>query len=631
MKRPDGNPAARPAEGNPPGHTLSRRINMAKHGVRILAEGNSHSSWGLDSSGLVKSIDWKQGMIIAMGVPILILPGIYDIAGTAWGLSIFIWTISVLQGFAQNLAIGEMASTLETPGIGGCAQKVFTKPNGGRYGLGKFVGAFTAWSYWFTWTPVIPIFTCTSVDYITKFMEYGLGMAPLSSTATLIFQLLLGALIFSVIVYVGSKGLSGGAKLGLILALVAILPLLVVIALPLIGLTVGAGALSGFSLDMILENLTPEGWNWSATDFMMVFGMFAYAQWCACAWESTATYGAEYKNPGKDLPKAMISAGLICLAMYFIVPFVVYGMMTPGQIDEWGISTLYPIAEYDFGSIGLIIALVLLVAGMVMLIQTAFLGSSRTLYFMGHEGNMPKVFTVTNKNGAPLVAMAFQFIMGLVFIVIIHFGSVGMILAASSFGFAFALGMGMLAFIVSRKSPRFKDLERPYKAPRGWYYVACFLMVYQFFILIPCLAYWCINGGIENGVFSVVIGAVILLCYIPLWLVLQFISGRNDEKCYICKRTAEDYNAYISDPKHLDMVEKKDVLTEMDALPVMLVGNSIISLCPICYEMTFGFSSDVEEKATGRKKGLSLLADPIFAEDIEKMREEMEKTESASS
>ena len=576
---------------------------MVKHGVRILAEGNSHSFSGYSSeTGLVKSIDWKQGMIIAMGVPILILPGIYDIAGTAWGLSIFIWTISVLQGFAQNLAIGEMAAALETPGIGGCAQKVFTKPNGGRYGLGKFIGAFTAWAYWFTWTPVIPIFTCTSVDYITKYLEYGLGMDALSSEMTLFLQLLFGIIVFSAIVYVGSKGLSGGAKLGLILALVAILPLLVVIVMPLIGLTAGGGELSGFSLDRIVENLTPPEWGWSAGDFMMVFGMFAYAQWCACAWESAATYGAEYKTPGKDVPKALISAGLVCLAMYFIVPFVVYGMMTPEQIDSWGVSTLYPIAQFDFGDIGLIIALILLVAGMVMLIQTAFLGSSRTLYFMGHEGNMPKVFTYTNKNGAPLVSMFFQFAMGIIFIIIIHFGSVGMILAASSFGFSFALGMGMLAYIVAKKNPRFKDLPRPYKAPRGWYYVACFLMIYQFFILIPCLAYWCINGGIENGTFSVIIGAVILLLYVPVWFLLQYKSGKEEESCFVCKRTVEDYNMYVTKQKNLDFAEKEDIMGEMDSLPVILVGNTYISLCPICYELTFGFSTDPDEKLSGIKK-----------------------------
>ncbi len=541
-------------------------------------------------------------MIIAMGVPILILPGIYDIAGTAWGLSIFIWTISVLQGFAQNLAIGEMAAALETPGIGGCAQKVFTKPNGGRYGLGKFLGAFTAWSYWFTWTPVIPIFTCTSVDYISKFLEYGLGMDPFDDTMILAFQLLFGIIVFSAIVFVGSKGLSGGATFGLILALVAIVPLLVVIIMPLVGVTVGGGELTGFSIDRILDNLVPEGWDWSASDFMMVFGMFAYAQWCACAWESAATYGAEYKTPGRDVPKALISAGLVCLLMYFIVPFVVYGMMTPEQIDSWGVSTLYPIAQFDFGDIGLIVALILLVAGMVMLIQTAFLGSSRTLYFMGHEGNMPKKFTYTNKNGAPLVAMAFQFAMGIIFIIIIHFGSVGMILAASSFGFSFALGMAMLAYVVSKKSPRFKDLPRPYTAPRGWYYVACFLMIYQLFVLIPCLAYWCINGGIENGVFSVIIGAVILMLYIPLWFGLQYFHGKEEESCFICKRTVEDYNTYILKQKNQDFAEKEDIMHEMDNLPIIMVGNIYVSLCPICYEMTFGFSVDPDERLNGIKK-----------------------------
>lgn len=597
---------------------------MAKHGVRILAEGMSHASgWG-NESGLVKSIDWKQGMIIAMGVPILILPGIYDIAGTAWGLSIMIWTVSVIQGFLQNFAIGEMASTLETPGIGGCAQRVFTNPKGGKYGLGKFAGAFTAWAYWFTWTPVIPIFTCTAVDYISKFLTYSMNMEPFSDTVTLAFQLAVGIAIFSVIIFVGSKGLSGGAKLGLILALIAIVPLMVIILVPLTGICVGDGELTGFELSRIADNLTPEGWNWNAGDFMMVFGMFAYAQWCACAWESTATYGAEYKNPGKDLPKAMISAGLICLAMYFVVPFVIYGMMDPSTIDLWGIATLYPIAEYDFGAVGLVIALILLVTAMVMLIQTAFLGSSRTLYFMGHEGNMPKFFTKTNKNGAPLTAMFFQFAMGIVFIVIIHFGSVGMILAASSFGFSLALGMGMLAFIVSRKSPRFRNLPRPYRAPKGWFYVACGLAVYQFFVLIPCLAYWCINGGINDGTFSVVIGAIILLMYIPIWIVVQHVNGKQDERCFVCKRTVEDYNIFVTNEKHVDIAEKEDILTEMDSLPMLLVGNNYVPLCPICYELTFGFSTDPEEKNTGRKK---LSAECRFIMEEKKEEPTAENTE----
>ena len=77
------------------------------------------------SGELVKSIDWKQGLIIAMGVPILILPSIFDISDTVWAFSIIIWSVSVIQGFLQNFAIGEMAAALEVPGIGACEQKIF--------------------------------------------------------------------------------------------------------------------------------------------------------------------------------------------------------------------------------------------------------------------------------------------------------------------------------------------------------------------------------------------------------------------------------------------------------------------------------------------------------------------------
>lgn len=459
---------------------------------------------------LVKSIDWKQGVIIAMGVPILILPGIYDIAGSAYALSIFIWTMSVVQGFCQNLAIGEMSATLQVPGIGGCAQTVFTKENPGKYDLGKFLGAFTAWSYWFTWTPVIPIFTIMTGTYLQSFID------PLADINSLALNLFLGVIIYGIIIIIGAKGLEGGSRFGLILALVTIVPLLVVISIPFVT--------GDFQMSNITNELLPPGWDWGTDEFITIFGCFAYAQWCACAWESVATYGAEYKNPGKDLPKGLYSAGLICLLVYALVSLSVFGCLGYTGIEEEGIATLVPIAIMDFGDIGSSIALFLLVAGMVMLIQTAFLGSSRTLYFMGHEGNMPKFFAKTNKRGAPIFAMAFQFVVGMC---MIPLGQPGMILAASSFGFCFALGMAMVAFIFMRTKPRFKDLERPWKAPRGWFGVAVFIMIYQFFILIPCLAMWSMD---IFGFSSVIIGVVILAAYIPIWFILQALNTKKNEE-----------------------------------------------------------------------------------------------------
>ena len=458
------------------------------------------------SGELVKSIDWKQGLIIAMGVPILILPSIFDISDTVWAFSIIIWSVSVIQGFLQNFAIGEMAAALEVPGIGACAQKIFYNPDKPhkKYCFGRFLGAFTAWSYWFTWTPVIPIFTIMTGTYLQEFIT------PLAGVNPTILNLILGFLIYSLIISAGMRGLSGGAKLGLVLTAITIIPLVVVCVIPFFT--------GDFNFSYIQTEFLPPEWGWTTNDIFMIFGTFAFAQWSACAWESTATYGAEYKEPGKNLPKALIGCGLICLFIYALVSTSVCGTLGIEGINEAGYATLVPIAIADFGQIGSWIALILLVAGMVMLIQTAFLGSSRTLFFMGQQGNMPKIFGKTNKNDAPIYAMIFQFIVGMCMIPI---GSPAMILAASSFGFCIALGMAMVCFIIFRRSDRWAEVreKREYIAPRGWFGGAIGIMIYQFFVLIPCLAVWSTQ---MFGIQAVILGAVILLAYVPLWLILQY-------------------------------------------------------------------------------------------------------------
>ena len=106
--------------------------------------------------------------------------------------------------------------------------------------------------------------------------------------------------------------------------------------------------------------------------------------------------------------------------------------------------------------------------------------------------------------------------------------------------------------------------------------------------------------------FSVIIGAVILLLYVPIWLVLQHKNAQDDNKCFVCKRSVEEYNTFVTKKKNLDEEETEDVMEEMDSLPVLQVGNAFVTLCPICNELTFGFSSDPEEKSTGVKLNLSI-------------------------
>ncbi|MBQ8373818.1 MAG: APC family permease, partial [Candidatus Methanomethylophilaceae archaeon] len=111
----------------------------------------------------------------------------------------------------------------------------------------------------------------------------------------------------------------GGAKIGTILALISLIPIVIIL--------LGALARGMFDFSNITTDLTRPGWSWSFEDIILVLGCFGLAQWSACAWETAAIYGPEYKEPGKDVPKALFSCGIICLLMYFFVSTVVYGSL----------------------------------------------------------------------------------------------------------------------------------------------------------------------------------------------------------------------------------------------------------------------------------------------------------------
>jgi len=471
----------------------------------------SESQTGTPNSGneLVRNIDWKQGLIIAMGIPILIVPSLCDLSVSLWAMSILIWTFSVLSGFLINIPLGELCATFGVAGIGGSIQHVFRddeKYKGKKINTGRLIGSFGAWAYFATWVPVIPIFTIMTGDYLFGYFQAFAGIEGFTKT---LFYLLLGALIYGFIILTGRKGLEGGAKAQLILAIITIIPILIIVFVPLLN--------GQFHMETITSEMVPAGWQWDANAILMILGCFTVAQWSAVGWETAATYGAEYKNPGKDVPKALIACGLLCLFMYFVISFFMYGTLGIAGIEEAGAATLIPIAKSDFGEIGGAVAVILLIAGMVMIIQTAFLGSARTIQIMAKDGNLPMMFAKTNSYGVPMVAMYFEVFIG--FVIILTGITASQILAVSALGFSIAIGMCMLAFVKSRHDPRFKDVERVYKAPRWAYPGAIFMAIFEFFFMIPGLLYY-VNDLM--GVAYVFIGIAASLLYIPCWMVLQW-------------------------------------------------------------------------------------------------------------
>ncbi len=470
---------------------------------------------------LLRTIDWKQGLIIAMGIPILIVPSLCDLSLVLWAMSILIWVFSVLSGFLLNLPLGEMCATFGVAGIGGSIQHIFRddeKYKKKKINTGRVIGSLGAWAYFATWVPVIPIFTIMTGVYINDF--FGLGLEGMTGT---LFYLVLGALIYGFIIISGRKGLEGVAKVQLILAVITIVPILIICLVPLLNGT--------FSIDTIMNEVVPatkswsassDAWAWDGDTILMILGCFTVAQWSAVGWESAATYGAEYKDPSKDVPKALTACGLLCLFMYFVIAFCMYGTLGQAGIEEAGASTLIPIAKSDFGEIGGLLAVFLLIAGMVMIIQSAFLATARTIQIMASDGNMPLLFSKTNKYGVPMNAMYFEAFIG--FFIILAGITASQILAVSALGFAIALGMCCLAFIKSRRDPRFKDVERVYKVGKFWYGGAWFMMIFEFFFMIPGLLYYVY---VTMGLMYVFVGIAATFAYVPCWMLIQYWNHKH--------------------------------------------------------------------------------------------------------
>ena len=104
---------------------------------------------------------------------------------------------------------------------------------------------------------------------------------------------------------------------------------------------------------------------------------------------------SEFKNPGQDMSRAIISSGLFCIFCFMLIPFVFQGvlgtkyMLNPDVIYAGaagpGVGSMVQGGHFMTNVI-----IVLLFFTVIVAIMTAMSGSSRTLFQGGQDGWLPK-------------------------------------------------------------------------------------------------------------------------------------------------------------------------------------------------------------------------------------------------
>ncbi len=167
----------------------------------------------------------------------------------------------------------------------------------------------------------------------------------------------------------------------------------------------------------------------------------------------------QIKNPGKNVPKALLVSTILLTIIYFAVAYVAVGVVEPSEVDAGPLLNVA--AEKIMGTIGgVLFALAGIIAsvssmGTAMTVQSSLLGG------MSRDGYLPKVLQKVHKRFGTRYVAIIASSLG-----VIVFGSSGAVVFlgyAASFGSLLVFALVNLSLIqLRRKMPR---LDRPFKSP----------------------------------------------------------------------------------------------------------------------------------------------------------------------
>ncbi len=418
--------------------------------------------------GLVRAISWTSAFWIASGVPALLVFSVGYIATLTGPVSILIWPASVLIGIAMAFVYAEMAGMFPEksggpPVFGAQAWKRYFRP----------IAPLNIWGYWFAWSPVISIGGLLMGDYIVAQWlpsSWDLHWGPFHITLAFV----LGAAIISAVFWINHFGIKESAAIQFVLGICSLVPLGLMIVVPL------------FEGKLHLSYLTPlavpgaHGWD----VFKLVAAGLFVAAWSAYAFETAVVYTAEFQRPQRDTPRAIFSAGGLCLFFYGLGPFVLYAVVGGKTIQADPSTALVPLSRAVFGAAGQLLIVMLLVA-LLLSINTSILGSSRTLYQASKDGWTFRFMQRTSERGVPLRAMGFDLGVNLLLMAL---GNPVYILAASTIGYMSFNTLDLTAgFLLRRDAAR---ARRPYRAPTLMIRIGILLACLNFILLFVGSPSW---------------------------------------------------------------------------------------------------------------------------------------------
>ena len=384
------------------------------------------------------------------------------------------WVLAGIMTITAGLTAAEVSAAIpKTGGMMVYIEEIY----------GKKLGFLTGWMQSVLFFPA----TIAAISVM-----FGQQAAILLGNESLVIPMTVG-----VILLIGVLNTFGSKTSGAIQTVSTVGKLLPLILIMIFGFIKGEGN------NPIVQPMVAEGVNpMSIIGQLLIAVLFAYDGWI-----NVGALAGEMKNPGKDLPKAIIGGLSLVMAVYVVINVAYLFVLPADQLANFA-SPASAVAEVLFGKVGGQIISIGILISVFGCINGYLLTGPRILYTLGQQKTVPgyKFIGALNKNDVPANA---TIIMAAISALYALSGQFNLLSDLSMFA---VWSFYVLTFIgVFRLRKTQPDLVRPYKVPL-YPFIPLVAIAGGLFVVLNQLFF----AGMTNTLISLG-GVVITLIGLPIY------------------------------------------------------------------------------------------------------------------
>ena len=375
--------------------------------------------------GIAAALSTVVGMVIGGGV--FFKPqAVYTLTGGAPGLGILAWIIAGIMTITAGLTAAEVSAAIpKTGGMMVYIEEIY----------GKKLGFLTGWMQ------TVLFFPATAAAIAVMF---GQQAALLLNNSSLVMPMTIG-----VILLIGILNTFGSKTSGAIQTVSTVCKLIPLVLIIVFGFIKGSGD-NPIMNPLVAEGIRPMG----IIGQLLVAILFAYDGWI-----NVGALAGEMKNPGKDLPKAIIGGLSIVMAINVVINLAYLWVLPASELAQYA-SPASIVAEKIFGPVGGKLINVGILVSVFGCLNGYLLTGPRIPYTLANQKLLPATFGKLNKNGVPANATLFMVVLSVIYALS---GQFNLLSDLSMFAIWAFYTLTFIGVIKLRKTQ--PDLKRPYKVP----------------------------------------------------------------------------------------------------------------------------------------------------------------------